>query len=82
MMILQHKDNPEYPGPWQEYPNLSWIQPVFPTHGTRYPVKQDKPRILRYRLIIHKGGKPDVKTSEKYWDTFNTEPALLPVFNK
>jgi hypothetical protein len=82
MMILQHKDNPEYPGPWQEYPNLSWIQPVFPTHGTRYPIKPDQPLILRYRLVIHQGGRPDQVSSETYWDAFNKEPALMPVFSK
>ena len=72
MLILQHRENPEYPGPWQEYPNLSWIQPVFPSHNTRYPVKLNGPLILRYRLIIHKGSTPSAPVSETRWDAYNS----------
>jgi len=79
MMILQHMENPEYPGPWQEYPDLSWIQPVFPSHNTRYPVKKDEPLILRFRLIVHKGPTPSAEVSEARWDAFNSE--LTPLFS-
>lgn len=71
LMVLQHKDNPEYPGDWVQYPNLAWVQPTFPTSGTRYPISTKNPLILRYRLIIHAGGKPDNDISEKNWDAFN-----------
>jgi hypothetical protein len=71
MTILQHKDNSEYPGQWVEYPTLSWIQPTFPTPNTRYSLSKDKPLTLRYRFIIHKGGKPDDAILAKQWDEFN-----------
>jgi hypothetical protein len=70
MTILQHKDNPEYPGKWVDYPNLSWVQPTFPTPNTRYPLSKDKSLVLRYRLIVHRGGKPDRAVLEKLWDEY------------
>jgi hypothetical protein len=71
MTILQHIENPEYPGQWIEYPNLSWIQPTFPTPNTRYSLSKDKPLTLRYRFIIHKGGKPGDAVLAKQWNEFN-----------
>jgi hypothetical protein len=85
LMVLQHKDNPEYPGDWVEYPNLAWVQPTFPSPGTRYPLSKDESLVLRYRLIIHEGGKPSRDISEKRWDAYhaastpqyyNDQPAL------
>jgi hypothetical protein len=73
LMVLQHQDNPEYPGDWVEYPDLAWVQPTFPTSGTRYSLKQEEPLVLRYRLIIHKGGKPGKEISEKSWDAFHAK---------
>ena len=71
LMVLQHQDNPDYPGEWVEYPDLAWVQPTFPASGTRYPLSTEKSLILRYRLIVHAGGKPDVDISEKRWDAFH-----------
>lgn len=71
LMVLQHKDNPEYPGNWVEYPNLAWVQPTFPSNGTRYPLSKDESLVLRYRLIVHDGGKPSEDISEKRWDAYN-----------
>ena len=68
LMVLQHQDNPDYPGDWVEYPNLAWVQPTFPASGSRYPLSTEKTLILRYRLIVHAGGRPDVEISEKRWD--------------
>ncbi len=82
LIVLQHSDNPEYPGDWVEYPNLAWVQPTFPTSGTRYPLSTGKPLILRYRLIIHAGAKPDVDISEKIWDAFHDTSAPLYIFEK
>ncbi len=80
LMVLQYKGNPEYPGPWQNYPELSWLQPVFPTHGTRYRLFIGEPLILRYRLIIHSGGKPGKEISERRWDAFNSDMTPLYIF--
>jgi hypothetical protein len=71
LMVLQSKDNPEYPGAWVKYPDLAWVQPTFPTPGTRYPLGTDKPLILHYRLMIHAGGKPEELFSKNMWDAFN-----------
>ena len=71
MTILQHKDNPEYPGVWVQYPGLSWVQPTFPTPNTRYSLSKNKPLVLRYRLIIHQGAKPDDGVLSKQWDDYH-----------
>jgi len=71
MTILQHKDNPEYPGRWVDYPNLSWVQPTFPTPDTRYLLDKNKPLVLRYRLIVYQGARPDEKTMSKQWDDYH-----------
>ncbi len=71
LMVIQHRDNPEYPGKWVEYSNLAWVQPTFPTPGTRYPLRQDETLVLRYRLIVHEGGKPSRTISEMRWDAYH-----------
>ena len=71
LMVLQHQDNPDYPGDWVEYPDLAWVQPTFPASGTRYPLSTEKSLILRYRLIVHAGGRPDVDISEMRWDAYH-----------
>jgi hypothetical protein len=53
LTILQSPGNPDYPGDWVQYPNLSWIQPTFPASGTRYTLRKERPLVLRYRLWIH-----------------------------
>ena len=71
LMVLQHRDNPDYPGSWVEYPNLAWVQPTFPSKGTRYPLDRSQSLVLRYRLVVHTEGEPDRATSEKQWDAFH-----------
>ena len=78
LMVLQHQGNPDYPGDWVEYPNLSWVQPTFPASGTRYSLEKDEPLILRYRLVIHTGGKPDEDISKMRWDAFHE--SVSPIF--
>ena len=73
MMVLQHKLNPEYPGEWIQYPDLSWVQPTFPTSGTRFKLEKDKELILRYRIIVHTGAQPDKDSSALLWDAFNSD---------
>lgn len=70
LMVFQHPDNPEYPGYWQEYPDLSWVQPTFPTKNTRYALEPEKPLVLSYRFVIHSGGKPDANMVEKLWNEY------------
>jgi len=79
LMVLQHNSNPEYPGTWVEYPQLAWVQPTFPTPGTRYALKKDEPLVLRYRLIVHNGDRLENVFSEKAWDAYHSD--LSPVCN-
>jgi hypothetical protein len=80
MMVLQHKQNSDYPGDWIQYPELSWCQPTFPAAGTRFKLVRGQPLILHYRLVIHNGGKPEGNLSSTLWDTFNAESTILPTF--
>jgi len=73
MMVLQHQQNPDYPGEWVQYPDLAWVQPTFPVSGTRFKLEKDKPLVLRYRVIVHTGVQPDKDTSALLWDAFNSE---------
>lgn len=73
MMVLQHKSNPEYPGEWVEYPNLSWVQPTFPTPESRFPLSTTKPLVLKYRFVVHRGGTPADQIGKARWDAFHAE---------
>jgi hypothetical protein len=75
LLVLQHHQNPDYPGEYIQYPDLSWIQPTFPASGTRYKLTPGKPLVLRYRLLVHSGVKPDNALSALMWDEFNNEAA-------
>jgi len=81
MLVLQHHQNPDYPGQYIQYPDLAWIQPTFPTSGTRYRLVRGVPLILRYRLIVHSGMKPDDTFTMKLWDEFNSETAPVLTFS-
>lgn len=77
LAVLQHSANPEYPGSWQEYPDLAWVQPTFPTRGTRFPLEPGTPLDLRYRLVIYKGDEPDPLILQDWWDTYHSDKAVL-----
>jgi hypothetical protein len=82
LMVLQYQGNPEYPGSWREYPDLAWVQPTFPSPGTRYLLSKEKPLILRFRLIVYTGEKPDDETARKRWDAFHETETPHYVFDK
>jgi hypothetical protein len=73
LMVLQHKSNPEYPGEWRDYPDLAWVQPTFPTPETRYLLSKEEPLVLRFRMIIHAGGKQKEDYYMKNWDAYHSE---------
>jgi hypothetical protein len=75
LTVLQDQQNPDYPGDWIQYPELSWCQPTFPASGTRYTLSRGKPLVLYYRLLVHQGTKPDHDLSSMMWDAFNAEAA-------
>lgn len=68
--ILQHASNPCYPGAWVSYPNLNWLQPTFPTNGTKYALEKGKPLTLRYRLVVQ-SGEIDEPTLRTLWAAYN-----------
>lgn len=80
LTVLQCQANPDYPGDWVQYPKLSWCQPTFPTAGTRYPLLRDKPLVLRFRLFVHAGARPDDAEATKLWDEFHSSSVPVPVF--
>jgi hypothetical protein len=71
LMVLQHQENPEYPGAWRDYPDLAWVQPTFPSPETRYLLSKNKALVLRYRLIIHTEGKLTKNEFMKSWDAYH-----------
>ncbi|HWR99805.1 MAG TPA: DUF6807 family protein [Prolixibacteraceae bacterium] len=76
LMVLQHQQNPDYPGDWVQYPDLSWCQPAFPASGTRYQLIKGKSLVLRFRLFIHSGTVPDLALASSLWDAFNKEGTI------
>lgn len=80
LTVLQHARNPDYPGDWIQYPELSWCQPTFPASGTRYALKPGKPLVLRFRLWVHAGAKPDDTFAVKLWDAFHAAHTALLTF--
>jgi hypothetical protein len=71
--VLQHPGNPDYPGDWIQYPELSWVQPTFPAANSRFTISKDRPLELRYRIWIS-SGKPAPETIRDWWDAFAQEP--------
>ena len=82
LTVLQYQRNPDYPGDWQQYPDLAWCQPTFPASGTRYPLRRGQPLVLRFRLFIHAGAKPDDDRAAKLWDAFQASAAPVPTFSQ
>ncbi len=80
LSVFQYAGNPDYPGDWVQYPNLSWCQPTFPAFGTRYPLPPGKPLLLRFRLLIHNGTKPTDAVAAKEWDAYQSSATQLPSF--
>ena len=74
-VVLEHADNPGYPGDYVEYANLPWFQPTFPRANTRYAIAKDKPLMLRYRFWVFNGGPPDADELRKQWNLYNASLA-------
>ena len=72
LTIFQSPSNPEYPGDWVQFPEISWIQPTFPTAGKQYTIGKDRPLNLRFRLWIHEG-KLGPEELKRLWDDYARE---------
>jgi hypothetical protein len=59
LAILCHKSSPGYPQRWILRRKGSAQNPVYPGRHP-VPLSQDKPLVLCYRLIIHRGGVNDI----------------------
>lgn len=55
VFLLQRPTNPIYPCDWQDYPNLNWLQPTFPSKNMAFTLTPGKPLDLAYRIIIRSG---------------------------
>jgi hypothetical protein len=77
LTILCHNSSPGYPQRWILRRKGSAQNPVYPG---RHPIllSRDKPVILRYRLIIHRG-KLSRRGLDKLQAEYNSE--LLPIFD-
>lgn len=80
LTVLQHAQNPCYPGDWVQYPELSWCQPTFPASEQRFALRRGQPLLLRYRLWIHPGSTPAEEFTARLWDALQAPAAALPTF--
>ncbi|MBL9138437.1 MAG: PmoA family protein [Verrucomicrobiales bacterium] len=71
LSVLQHRDNPEYPGDWIQYPELAWCQPAFPSANTRYSLRRGTSLVLRYRIWTHDGPAPSDREAASLWDAYH-----------
>lgn len=80
IVVLQNSANPDYPGDWVQYAGLNWLQPVFPSRGTRFELKKGRPLVLRFRLWIHRGAPSGGETCAAQWRAYHS--AAAPAFLK
>ena len=80
LTVLQSPANPEYPGDWVQYPELSWCQPTFPASGTRYSLRPGEPLVLRFRLWVHAGPRGTDEWNAKLWDALAAPTTPLLTF--
>jgi hypothetical protein len=78
LAILCHKSSPGYPQRWILRRKGSAQNPVYPGRDP-VPLSREKPLVLRYRLIIHRGGVNDVNL-DKLQAEYNNMPD--PIFGK
>jgi hypothetical protein len=78
LAILCHSSSPGYPQRWILRRKGSAQNPVFPGRNP-VPLSREKPLVLRYRLIIHRGGVNDINL-DKLQAEYNSTPD--PFFNK
>lgn len=72
LTVFQSPSNPYYPGDWIQYPEINWLQPTFPTAGTRYVLNPGQPLTLKFRLWIHTGKASESELAEVWTDWVNS----------
>jgi len=78
LAILCHSSSPGYPQRWILRRKGSAQNPVYPGRNP-VPLSREKPLVLRYRLIIHRGGVNDVNL-DRLQAEYNSLPD--PLFDK
>ncbi len=78
--ILCHKSLPGYPQRWILRRKGSAQNPVFPGREP-VPLSREKPLVLRYRLIIHRGDVNHVDL-DKLQTQYNAEPLLSVILSE
>jgi hypothetical protein len=75
LAILCHSSSPGYPQRWILRRKGSAQNPVYPGREP-VPLSREKPLVLRYRVIIHRGGVNDVDL-DKLQAEYNSSPEPL-----
>jgi hypothetical protein len=75
--VIQRQTNPDYPGDWVKYPEINWLQPTFPSAGTRYALKQDQALVLQFRLRIRWNTSAPTTTPADKWRNYQALPRYL-----
>ena len=65
IVIMDHPDNPGFPQPWILRAKSSMQNVVYPGR-TPVPMSNQKPTVLRYRLVVHQGGLTEKKIHQLY----------------
>jgi hypothetical protein len=78
LAILCHSSSPGYPQRWILRRKGSAQNPVYPGRHP-VPLSREKPLVLRYRLIIHRGGVNDVNLDKLQAEYNNSSD---PLFDK
>ncbi len=69
LSILCHPDNPGFPNPWILRSKGSMQNAVYPYPGTyAVPLSENRPTILRYRLLVHEGDAESLNIAEIHAD--------------
>ena len=67
LAMLCHPDNPGFPQPWILRQKASMQNVVFPGQNL-YSISKDKPLVLKYRILIHKGNSEKLDLPEMQLD--------------
>lgn len=74
LAIIPSKENPSYPNPWILRSRASMQNAVYPYPGAKpVTLSNEKPLILKYRLVVHDGAINNTALFEIQQDFFNSK---------
>lgn len=71
--VMVHPSHPGYPLGWTIRRRESCQNPVFPGRDL-FPLPADAPLVLRYRVVLHRGGKDDAGIAQRFEDYAKVYP--------